>query len=110
MPLLCLLPITIERACITAVGRLQVVDIEGLPAGSTNETLSSVRDDGATAIAEALNTNTCIRKFRKVGTNRRHAKALADQRCVDLVVTQMPKSTMTVRPQSRRLSKQTRQC
>jgi hypothetical protein len=63
--------------------------------------MSSIRDDGATAIAEALNTNTCIRKFRKVGTNRRHAKALADQRCVDLVVTQMPKSTMTVRSQSR---------
>jgi hypothetical protein len=69
--------------------------------------MSSIRDDGATSIAEALNTNTCIRKFRKVGTNRR--KALANQRCVDLVVTQMPKSTMTVRSQLRRLSKQSRQ-
>ena len=71
--------------------------------------MSSIRDDGATAIAEALKT-FLYQEVPNIRYGRRNAKALANQRCVDFVVTQMPKFTMTVRSQSRRLSKQTRQC
>jgi hypothetical protein len=73
MPLLCLHSITIERACITAVGSKS----EGWPAGSTNEKMSSIRDDGATAIAEALKTFLC-QEVPHSRYGRRNAKALAN--------------------------------
>ena len=57
--------------------RLQVVDIEGWPAGSTNATMSSIRDDGATAIAEALKT-FLYQEVPHSRYGRRNAKVLAN--------------------------------